>query len=209
MKARLQRWAVYVRSGKTAIGSFFSQAQAVEQLRARNKGATIESGAILLGDCRNVVVGKGSVIESGAILDMRHGGGIHLGANTTIGRGAILSPWGGRIQLGDECGVNHYSIIYGHGGFVAGDYVRIAANCVVIPANHGTAQIDRPIYLQPLSAKGIRLESDIWIGTRATLLDGIQIERGAVIAAGAVVTRNVAAGAIVAGVPARELRRRF
>ena len=105
--------------------------------------------------------------------------------------------------------VNHYSILYGHGGFSAGDHVMFAAHCVAIPANHGIEPSGPPMYQQPLTRKGIRLGNDIWIGAGATLLDGIQVGNGAVIAAGAVVNQDVADGVIAGGVPAKELRRRF
>ena len=192
-----------------AFREFCRAASALEKLRAQNRGARIEPGVILLGDGGNVRLGAGTTIESGAVLDLRNGGAIVLGEKAVVRRGAILSPWGGEIRMGNSCLVNHYTILYGHGGFTAGDHVMFAAQCVAIPANHGLEASGTPMYLQPLTRKGIALGNDVWIGAGATLLDGIRIGNGAVIAAGAVVHQDVADGAIAGGVPAKEIRRRF
>jgi len=65
----------------------------------------------------------------------------------------------------------------------------------------------RPILEQGLRAFGITIEDDAWIGAGAIILDGVRIGRGAVVGAGAVVTRDVAPHTVVAGVPARLVRR--
>jgi len=179
----------------------------VQQIAEKNPGAVFSSGAVIIGE-GEIIVGDDSYIEDGVIFDMRHGGEVVLGNHVTLRRGAILSPYGGRILMGDHCGVNHNSIIYGHGGFSAGDFVRIAANCVIIPANHSIAIEDTPIHKQPLTKRGIKMGNDIWIGAGVTILDGTEIEDGAVIAAGAVVSGNVKRNWIAGGVPARFIQER-
>lgn len=62
---------------------------------------------------------------------------------------------------------------------------------------------------EALSKGGIVVEDDVWIGYRATILDGVRIHRGGVVAAGALVTKDVPAYTIVGGVPAKPLRKRF
>lgn len=205
---RIRQLRILCREAMEVLREWRRHVRAVEELRARNPGADIAADVVLPGGVQNVSLGKGTQIEAGAVLDMRLGGSIDLGHGAQIRRGAVLAPWGGFIRMGNECSVNPYSIVYGHGGFTAGDFVRIAAHCVAIPANHGIEAADVPICKQPVTQKGIQLGSDIWIGAGATLLDGIHIGNGAVVAAGAVVTHDVAAGSIVGGVPARELRRR-
>ena len=62
---------------------------------------------------------------------------------------------------------------------------------------------------QKIENKPIVIEDDVWIGARVTVLGGVTIGRGAIVAAGAVVTKNVAPYSIVAGVPAKPLKMRF
>ena len=110
--------------------------------------------------------------------------------------------------MGDHCSVNPYTIIYGHGGLEIGNGVRIAAHCVIIPANHNIDDPSIPIIKSGLTCKGICIGNDVWIGARCVILDGVTIGDGAVIAAGAVVTRNVEPFMIVGGVPAKPIRLR-
>jgi acetyltransferase-like isoleucine patch superfamily enzyme len=179
-----------------------------QKLTRRNTGSSIAPDVIICGSSENITIGQGSVIEGGVVFDMRSGGQIVLGENTRLRRGAILSPYGGNIRMGRGCGVNHYSILYGHGGLLIGDLVRFAAHCLIIPANHGVAANGTPIYNQPLAKKGIRFGNDIWVGGGVRVLDGVNIADGAVLAAGAVVTSDVAEGWIVGGVPAKPIRQR-
>ncbi len=179
-----------------------------QELTRRNPDANIATGVVVLGSPQNIVIGPGSLVEGGVVFDMQHGGQIVLGANACLRRGAILSPCGGSIRLGRDCGVNHYTSLYGHGGLVTGDLVWFAAHCIVIPANHGIAANGTPIYQQPLTKKGIRFGNDIWLGGGARVLDGVSIADGAVIAAGAVVTSDVPENWVVGGVPAKPIRKR-
>jgi acetyltransferase-like isoleucine patch superfamily enzyme len=152
--------------------------------------------------------GRGAIVRRGAVMGGDHPGAISLGAGTVVHRGAMLLPYGGFIRLGKRCRVNPYCVLYGHGGLVIGDNVRIAAHTVIIPANHGTALDGGPMGEQPLSRRGIRIGDDVWIGAGARILDGAEIADGCVIAAGAVVRGKLEANGIYAGVPARLVRMR-
>jgi acetyltransferase-like isoleucine patch superfamily enzyme len=77
----------------------------------------------------------------------------------------------------------------------------------MLAVNHVFQDPSRPFIEQGITAEGIRIEDDVWIGSGAIITDGVTVGRGAVIAAGAVVTRDVPPQTIVAGVPARVIRR--
>lgn len=95
-------------------------------------------------------------------------------------------------------------------GVIMGNYVMIGPELLITGGDHrfdcpGTAVIfsGRP------DPQDCVIEDDVWIGARVTVLKGVRIGRGAVVAAGAVVTKDVAPYTIVGGVPARLIRRRF
>jgi len=91
------------------------------------------------------------------------------------------------LFFGDNCGIQNYIIIYGHGNLFDGNYARIAAHCVVIPANHVFEDNGVPIHHQPIEKLGIRIGNDVWIGAGVKILDGVEIADGAIVAVGAVV----------------------
>ncbi len=125
-----------------------------------------------------------------------------------VGRHVELIPQGGSIAIGSDCSLNNYVVMYGAGGITVQDGCRIAAGVVIVAFNHGFEDVTRPIRSQPITARGVVVESDVWIGARSILLDGVTIGRGSVVGAGSVVTRDVPEYTVVAGNPARVLRHR-
>ncbi len=150
-------------------------------------------------------IGAGSSVGRHVILSGR-GGNITIGQNTKILQGAILDARGGHITIGDNCSVNPYTILYGKGGLTIGNWVRIAAHCVIVPANHNISDLTRPISRQGSTAVGITIADDVWIGANVTVLDGAVISSGCVIAAGAVVRGDTVANGVYAGVPAKLIK---
>jgi acetyltransferase-like isoleucine patch superfamily enzyme len=180
----------------------------VADIQSANPKVHVDPALRVLGTPTQLTVGEGSLLEEGVILDFRQGGTLILGRNVTVRSGAILAPFGGFIRIGDQSGVNHYTVLYGHGGLTIGSCVRFAAHCLVVPANHGIATLDVPIFAQSLSKKGIVIGDDVWIGAHCTILDGVSIGDGSVIAAGSVVNKTVERRTVAAGVPAKAIRGR-
>jgi acetyltransferase-like isoleucine patch superfamily enzyme len=150
-----------------------------------------------------VRLGEGVRLAPNVSFQTFGGDPIVVGRGTKLGRGAILSTNGGSIEIGAECSIQPYCVLYGHGGLRIGDHVRMATHTVVIPANHVFGDIDRPIAEQGETREGIVVEDDVWIGANVTILDGVTVGRGSIVAAGAVVTRDVPALSIAGGCPAR------
>ncbi|MEV0385885.1 DapH/DapD/GlmU-related protein [Nonomuraea sp. NPDC050643] len=109
------------------------------------------------------------------------------------------------IVMGSDCTINPYAVVRGR--VELGDAVRIGAHTSLLGFNHGT-EPDRPVFRQPITSKGIRVGDDVWIGSNVVVLDGVTIGEHAIVGAGAVVTKDVPAWAMVAGNPARQIRDR-
>jgi acetyltransferase-like isoleucine patch superfamily enzyme len=120
----------------------------------------------------------------------------------------MLLTYGGHIRIGDNCSVNPFTIVYGHGGVTVGDGVRIAAHSVIIPANHNKSTAGLPVHQSGFTARGINIGDNVWIGAGARILDGVDIGCDVVVGAGCVVTKSIPAGQTVAGVPARSIGQR-
>lgn len=113
------------------------------------------------------------------------------------------SDCGKNIHLGRDVFVNAGCKFQDQGGIYLGDRVLVGQNVVLATLNHGMG----PAHRGDLIPAPIRIGNDVWIGANATVLPGVTIGDGAVVAAGAVVTRDVEPLTVVGGVPARPLKR--
>lgn len=135
---------------------------------------------VILGD--DVFINQDTLIETG------HGGSLAIGHRTTVQPRCQFSAYQGSIHIGED--------------------VQIAPACAFYPYNHSMSA-DIPMKQQPLVSKGgIRIDDDVWLGYGVIVLDGVHIGKGAVIGAGSVVNRDIPAGTIAAGVPARVIKDR-
>ena len=122
-----------------------------------------------------------------ASTSMRHAERIHLGTRVIIGpHNRLWASSNATISVGDD-------VLFGPG-------------VTVLTATHVTRDPDSPISQQGAIESNVRIERGAWLGANTVIMPGVEIGVGAVVGAGAIVTRNVAAHTIVAGVPARPLR---
>lgn len=139
-------------------------------------------------------------------------GAIRFGENCTVAAGAIVQ---GNVELGTNCSIQTGTILVGSGTLdntvgriKIGNNVRIAPFVQMIAANHRFDDTSRPITGQGTEPKSITIEDDVWVAGRVIITAGVTVGTGAVLAAGAVVTKDVPAGCIVGGVPAKLIRHR-
>jgi acetyltransferase-like isoleucine patch superfamily enzyme len=107
------------------------------------------------------------------------------------------------IRVGHKVFINQCCTIYDMGGVDIGDLVMIGPNVNIITAGHALEPSRRRTYVE---AKPIVIEKNVWIATGATIIGGVTVGENSVVAAGAVVTRNVPPNSLVAGVPAKVIR---
>ena len=112
------------------------------------------------------------------------------------------------IEIGNRFSVNSGAILDGRGGIKIGNGVMIGPHTAIYSSGHNFAQLDRPMTSLDHIMAPVVISDDVWIGAHVCIPGGITIGRGAIVAAGAVVVKNVEANTIVAGVPANTIRKR-
>lgn len=128
-----------------------------------------------------------------------------------VGKGTKVQPGvyvgkGTDIKIGKSCQINENVKLY---SVEIGDYVMIAPGVSILSRSHEFSRIDIPMVQQgEESPKKVIIEDDVWIGTNAIIMPGVRIQKGCIIGAGAVVTKDCEAFGIYLGVPAKKVRSR-
>jgi acetyltransferase-like isoleucine patch superfamily enzyme len=132
---------------------------------------------------------------------------ITLGEESFVRSFAMINagPPEGFVHIGHHSGIGQGALLYGNGGLTIGNHVLIAGQSALVASSHLYDRPDVPIVDQGYSAKGIRIEDNVWIGAGAKILDGITIGKGAIVGSNAVVTESVRPGDRVGGIPAYSL----
>jgi acetyltransferase-like isoleucine patch superfamily enzyme len=163
-------------------------------LRLRWRGRLRTDGLCFVGPGVKLEIGRGAVLELGRWCWIGHGtkiraheGVVRIGAKSVLGQECTISSFQ-HVSIGREC--------------------VIADRVMMIDFDHGMVEVDRPIRLQGIYKRDVRVGNNVWIGYGACILRGVTVGDNAVIGTNAVVTRDVPANAVVAGVPARLLRMR-
>jgi acetyltransferase-like isoleucine patch superfamily enzyme len=152
-------------------------------------------------------VGEQCVFEVGVLVF--HPERIFIGDGVYVGHNSILKGYyQNDLRIGDHTWIGQQCFIHSAGGVFIGKHVGIGPAVRIISSKHAEAGRDIPILLSPLEFAEVHIEDDADIGTGAVILPGVRIGKGAQIGAGAVVSHDIPAFAIAAGVPARVLRMR-
>lgn len=129
------------------------------------------------------------------------------GDNVAIFDGVVITH-GERLSIGNNVSLNVGSYFEGTGGIEIGDDVGIAQGASVFSTNHIYTRTDIPHTDQGLEMGKVAIGNDVWIGSKATILMGVTVHDGAVIGAGAVVTKDVPGYSVNVGVPAKVINYR-
>lgn len=148
-------------------------------------------------------VGEGVHVGRNVRL-LRHPRNVRLGARVMLKEGVRICPAqsDATITIGENTTVGYYTFLFASANISIGADCLIAPFCYLVDANHGIAR-EKLIREQEMTASSIKIGEDVWLGTRAVVLPGVTIGRGAVVAAGSVVRDDVPEYAIVAGTPAK------
>jgi maltose O-acetyltransferase len=127
------------------------------------------------------------------------------GKNLNVEHGAFFAS-GRDIEIGDNSGLGLNCRVTGP--LKIGNDVMIGPDVMIFTQNHETSRLDIPMRLQTAPKRKVEIGDDVWVAARAIILPGIKINKGAIIGAGAIVTKDVPEYAVVGGNPARIIKYR-
>ncbi|MEZ9109843.1 DapH/DapD/GlmU-related protein [Vibrio cyclitrophicus] len=166
------------------------------------------------GPGSKIFFGSNCKVEDNVLIHSVCQNGIVFGDKVTICHGVLIRPtgyWKGNVgfglTVGNRSSIGANSYIGCSGKIEIGDDVMIGPNISIIAENHIISTLDKPFNEQGVVNLGVTIGNNVWIGTKSTILDGVSIGDNSIVAAGAVVNKNIPSGVVVAGVPAKIIKR--
>lgn len=148
--------------------------------------------------------GRHSVIHHSARMDTPPYRKFSLGNYSVIESFACINNAVGDVMIGDHTRIGLHNTIIGP--VIIGNHVNLAQGITVTALNHNFEDSKKRIDEQGVSTSAVVIEDDIWIGANAVVLPGVTIGHHSVVAAGAVVTKDIPPHSLVAGVPAKVIK---
>jgi acetyltransferase-like isoleucine patch superfamily enzyme len=174
-----------------------------------SKGMVFCAPGVQLYHARHIRVGTLFSLEEGCEIVGLSKRGIVFGDRCTVGRFACIRPTnvmlneaGEGLNVGDHSNIGPYSFIGCSGYIEIGSNVVMGPRVNLLAENHNFARTDVLIKRQGVTRGTIVIEDDCWLGANCSVLADVRISRGAIVAAGAVVTKDVPPYSVVGGVPA-------
>jgi acetyltransferase-like isoleucine patch superfamily enzyme len=199
----------------STIGQRLIRGQFLRWRMGRTEGSVLCERGVRVTHASHIAAGRRLNLEDGCEIVGLSKRGIVFGDRCTVGRLATIRPTnvlldepGEGLLMGNNSNIGAYSFI-GCSGFIEiGNNVMMGPRVTLLAETHNYSDPDQPMKSQGVSRSSIRVEDDCWIGAGAQVLPGVTIGRGSVVGAGAVITRDVVPFSVVAGIPARLIKRR-
>ena len=152
-----------------------------------------------------IVIGNGVVIDELCCLDARgtldHG--LVLGDRVVVNRLCAIRSKGGDITIGNNVNIGAGSQLISQSGIIVGDGAVIAGDCYLSAGTYDIEEIGKPTSERQSKSTGpIHIGENVWLATRVTILDGVEVGDSAIVSAGSVVNRNIPARSVAHGNPA-------
>jgi len=151
-------------------------------------------GPLFLGSGLELQIARRGRVEFGRFVWLGEGtkircheGVVEIGAKTVLGQECTISAYK-RVRIGEQC--------------------VIADRAMFIDFDHGVVEVERPIRQQGIYTREVEIGSNVWVGYGACILRGVRVGDNSIVGTNAVVTKDVPANAVVAGIPARIVRMR-
>lgn len=180
--------------------------------RVRGAAPVFFERGVSIRSPNKVSLGKGTSIGRNAVITARGGRHIRLGTNVTLGAHStitvtgVLRSAGGSVDIGDNVGIGPNAFLAGQGGLTVQESTIAGPGLMIFTEDHEFGGSNTPIRAQGEVRSPVVIEAGCWLGARVTILRGVTIGAGSMIAAGSVVTRDVPQGVLAAGVPAKIVR---
>ena len=167
--------------------------------------ASLGSGEFARDDFSSL--GENVVFEPGVLVF--HPETISIGANVYVGHRTILQGYyKSTMTIGENCWIGTGCFLHSGGGIRIGNTVGLGHMVKIVTSVHRDDDLSMPVLIQEVDFREVVIEDGVHVGVGATILPGVRIGEGAMVGAGSVVTRSVEPYTVVAGNPARFLRRR-
>jgi len=166
---------------------------------------------VVLRHTQNMRIGRDVTIDDNCLIDARGAGeeGLAIDDGVIINRGCTIQAKAGPIHIGKRTSLGANSVIVSQDGVDIGEAVLTAGNISVSTGLYHTERLDVPVMDQGAYTTGpVRIGKFSWLGSGATVLDGVSLGEGVVIGAGAVVNNDIPDFAVAVGVPCKVIRYR-
>ena len=147
-------------------------------------------------------------IGPGVVIEIGRQGRVELGRWSWLGHGTKIRAHEGTVSIGAKTVMGQECTISAYHHVSIGRECVVADRVMLIDFDHGASEVERPVRLQGIYKRDVRVGNNVWIGYGACVLRGVTVGDNAIIGTNAVVTRDVPANAVVGGVPARVIRMR-
>jgi acetyltransferase-like isoleucine patch superfamily enzyme len=147
-------------------------------------------------------------LGSGLELQIARSGRVEFGRFVWIGDGTKIRCHEGVVEIGEKSVMGQECTISAYSRVRIGEQCVIADRAMFIDFDHGVVEVERPIRKQGIYTRDIEVGSNVWIGYGACVLRGVSVGDNSIIGTNSVVTKDVPANAVVAGIPARVIRMR-
>jgi acetyltransferase-like isoleucine patch superfamily enzyme len=215
--AALEKWGVMeLFSFAWTLGWRMVRGMFVRIRLGRAAGIVLCEKRVRLYHPRHINAGRSFSLEEGCEIVGLSKRGVVFGNKCTVKRGAVIRPTnvllnepGEGLRVGNGSNIGAFSYIGCSGYIELGDNVMMGPRVNLMAENHNFDRTDIPMKDQGVTRSFIKIEQDVWLGAGSTVLSGVTVGQGSIIAAGAVVTKDVPPFSIVGGVPAKILRSRI
>lgn len=149
--------------------------------------------------------GKGATIRHQTVMNVSPINSFYVGIHSTIEEYCLVDNGVGNVIIGNYSRVGLRNTIIGP--VTIGNHTILAQNVVLSGLNHNYEDISLPIHIQGVNVKPIIIEDDVWIGANSMIAAGVTVGKHTIVAGGSVVTKNIPPFCVVAGNPAKVIKR--